>query len=85
LFDNYPSRCLLLDVSKKADMSYMVRPQHDWIIVDISRAQEEYVDHVYPFIEKLKDGIIFSPKYESLNVKLERIPHVIVMANFMPK
>lgn len=26
LFDNYPSRCLLLDVSKKADMSYMVRP-----------------------------------------------------------
>jgi len=43
------------------------------------------VDHVYPFIEKLKDGIIFSPKYESLNAKLERIPHVIVMANFMPK
>lgn len=26
LFDNYPSRCLLLDACKKADMSYLVRP-----------------------------------------------------------
>lgn len=26
LFENYPSRCLLLDISRKADMCYLVRP-----------------------------------------------------------
>lgn len=38
LYDNYPSKCLYLDVSKKADMNYLIKPDHQWIIIDISRA-----------------------------------------------
>lgn len=36
-------------------------------------------------MEKLKDGAVFSPKYESQIIKLDKIPHVIVMANFKPQ
>ena len=35
------------------------------VIFDLSRTQADKIDHVYSFIENLKNGIMFSPKYDS--------------------
>jgi len=54
----------------------------DIIIIDIPRSYDiGYLN--YTAIEKLKDGLFFSGKYESLT-KMFDSPHVICMANFPP-
>ena len=35
------------------------------VIFDLSRTQADKIDHVYSCIENLKNGIMFSPKYDS--------------------
>lgn len=50
-------------------------------IIDIPRCNQSYV--CYGTIEKLKDGLFFSGKYESGQIRL--IPlHIIIFANFPP-
>lgn len=51
------------------------------VIMDFSRSNEERIN--YSILENLKDGMIFSPKYDSRS-KYFSSPWVIVMANFMP-
>ncbi len=51
-------------------------------LFDIERSHEDYVS--YAAIEKIKDGLFFSTKYES-KVCCYNSPHVIVFANFLPK
>ncbi len=54
----------------------------DIIIIDIPRASYEYVS--YAAIEKVKDGLFFSGKYESQMV-LMNPPHIICFANQEPQ
>lgn len=54
------------------------------VLFNITRAQVEHSDHIYTFAEMLKDGYIFSTKYESCSKRF-RAPHVIVFANVFPK
>lgn len=50
-------------------------------IFNFSRSKKGKVN--YDSMESLKDGIVFSPKYES-NTKVFNSPHVVVTCNFAP-
>lgn len=51
------------------------------VFYDLCRVQEDHIS--YQSIEELKNGILFSSKYESCGLTFER-PHVIVFANIEP-
>lgn len=51
------------------------------VVFDYARDSKEYVN--YGVMEQLKNGILFSAKYES-GMKRFNIPKLIVMANFLP-
>lgn len=49
-------------------------------LFDVTRTQLEHMDHLYSFAEALKNGVIFSPKYES-GMKVFKPPRVVFFAN----
>lgn len=51
------------------------------VIFDFARSAEEYVS--YALIEQMKNGLLFSPKYNSTMKRFPR-PHVVVFSNFQP-
>lgn len=65
---------------KVSDVLYAYKGQ-SIVLVDLSR---ECRDHFqYSILEQLKDGMIFSGKYQSTS-RLFQSPHVVVFANFAP-
>lgn len=70
---------LVLSNGKSADIAH-VYDKHPIVVWDLSRCQIENVN--YGPMEDIKNGRIFSPKYDSC-VKLFPIPHVVVFANFL--
>lgn len=52
------------------------------VLFNFVRSKEEFVS--YEAIEKIKDGLFFSTKYES-SAYVANSPHVICFANFRPK
>lgn len=72
---------------KAADMKYGVSKhisdgfQLYVVFIDLTRSVEGFVS--YQGIEEIKNGILFSTKYES-NMCIFDSPHVVVFANFMP-
>lgn len=70
---------LRLTNGKTNDISYVWKGQH--VVFDFSRSQEEVIN--YGVLEDLKNGMVTSYKYESC-VKHFDIPHLFVMANFLP-
>lgn len=67
---------------KKADMAYTLIDEPHCLIVDAPRSKQgEFVQ--YDFLEEVKNGYVFSPKYES-RVKHFRAPHVVCMMNEYP-
>lgn len=72
--------CLRLENGKSADIKYAVTGQKV-VVFDLSRSQESHVN--YEVIESVKNGVVFSTKYES-QMKVYKTPHVIIMANFAP-
>lgn len=62
-----------------SDMAYAY-DNHPIVIFDISRTQAETADHLYSFAEMLKNGILFSTKYES-GQKVFQPPHVLFFSN----
>lgn len=67
---------------KVSDMAYGYNEERI-VVVDISRTQADNAKHLYEFAEKLKNGSVYSPKYES-GLKLFEPPHVVFFANFAP-
>lgn len=67
---------------KVADMAFAYDDSRI-VFFDVSRTQSEHMDHLYSFAEKLKNGLIFSAKYES-RLKYFKVPHVIFMSNSLP-
>ena len=67
---------------KLADMAFAYNYERV-VILDLARTQAEQCDHFYQLIESLKNGCLFSSKYESKR-KLFAPPHVVVFANFQP-
>lgn len=67
---------------KKADMAYVAREDAKTFIFDTPRSKQgEFVQ--YDFLEELKNGYFFSPKYES-RIKKIKTPHVVVCMNEYP-
>lgn len=74
-------KALLLS-GKHTDMAYAFKDQ-PIVIFDIARAQEDNLKHLYSFAENLKNGVLFSPKYESQQKNFP-VPHVIFFSNTFP-
>lgn len=67
---------------KKADMSFVLDPLIRVLFVDAPRSKQgEYLQ--YDFLEDVKNGYVFSPKYESRIKTMDKV-HVVVMMNEMP-
>lgn len=70
-----------MEMSKKADMAYSLRRNVTHLFVNCTRQQVDYLN--YSFLEAVKDGMVFSGKYESCT-KIIGPCHVIVMMNQHP-
>lgn len=67
---------------KKADMAYAYAKE-PVVIFDVCRTEAENMSHLFSMAEHLKNGLIFSNKYESV-VKIFKSPHVLFFSNSMP-
>ena len=70
-----------MEMAKKADMAYALRPEIRVLFVNITRQQVEYMN--YSFLESVKDGLVFSNKYESGLKQLGKC-HVVILMNQYP-
>lgn len=71
----------ILEAAKKADMAYALETTTRVLFINCVRKVTEFLS--YGFMEAVKDGIVFSPKYESGN-KLMAPCHVVVLMNQQP-
>lgn len=68
---------------KKADMSYVLKPTIRVLFIDAPRSKQgEFIQ--YDFLEDVKNGYVFCPKYES-SIKYLPSVHVVVMMNEHPE
>ena len=68
----------LLRVGKRDDLAHAIDPSKRVFFFDVPRGQLEYFQ--YNILEQLKDKFVFSPKYNSRNKVLEKVPHVVVFS-----
>lgn len=74
--------CQILTPGRRADMSYMLQPNLKVLFLDAPRAKNgDYIQ--YDFLEDLKNGRVFSPKYESIMKTYEPM-HIVVFMNEEP-
>lgn len=69
-------------LGKKADIYHAISDNIKILLIDIPRTCKEFTP--YEVIESVKNGMIFSGKYES-RTKVFNSPHIIVFANFSPE
>lgn len=65
----------LADMAEALDVTKM-----KVLFIDITRTKNEFVSYVYDFVENLKSGKMFSPKYGS-EMKRFPPPHVVIFSN----
>ncbi len=70
-----------MEPGKKADMAYALSTDVRILFVNVTRQQVEHIQ--YSFLESVKDGLVFSPKYES-GMKYLKPMHVVVLMNQLP-
>lgn len=74
--------CQVLTPGKRNDMAYVLKPGLKYLFLDAPRSkQSEFIQ--YDFLEDLKNGRVFSPKYESV-VKTYEPMHIVVCMNEQP-
>ena len=71
----------IIRAGKLADMALNYKFDTKIAIIDVPRAKSEHLQ--YSFLEELKDGVLFSPKYQSRMDYFEP-PHVLVFMNTDP-
>lgn len=73
-----------MEPAKKADMAYALQDDLKVLFLNVTRTTEEKNhDYLYSFVESVKDGMVFSPKYESRMKYYDKV-HVVVMTNSEP-
>lgn len=79
----HPNDTQILLPGKKADMAHALREDIRVLFVDAPRSKQgDYIQ--YDFLEEVKNGRVFSSKYES-RMKTFPAPHVVVAMNEFPK
>ena len=71
----------IMKCGKRDDMAFELDENVKILIIDVSRSAGSFLN--YQFIEDVKDGRVFSPKYESFTKRFNS-PHVVVMMNEEP-
>lgn len=71
-----------LSIGKRDDLAYAINPECRVFLIDVPRTQSEFLR--YEILEQLKDRMVFSPKYNSVNKVLKQQPHVVVFMNEEP-
>ena len=71
----------IMQPGRLQDMSYIYREQTKILLIDVPRSRTEHLQ--YSFLEAVKDGRLFSTKYES-RMKTFMPPHVVVFMNEEP-
>jgi len=78
--------CLFFEEGKKSDIMHLIFEAPDerleTMIIDVPRDNGNNIS--YKAIESIKNGMIYSPKYEG-GYKLFNSPHIIVFANQAPQ
>lgn len=64
------------------DIAHSISINPTLVVFNITRSNEDHIN--YGAIEACKDGLLFSPKYES-HMKVFNSPHIFVFSNFRPK
>jgi len=73
-----------MEPSKKADMAYALQDNLRVLFINVTRTSDSgTLDYLYSFVESVKDGMVFSPKYESRMKYYDKV-HVVVMMNSEP-
>jgi Putative viral replication protein len=81
-YDDMHDNVQIIVPGKKADMSYTVKEDTRVFFMDCPRSKQgDFIQ--YDFLEELKNGYVFSPKYES-RLKKMKTPHIVVMMNETP-
>lgn len=71
----------LLRMAKRDDVALSINESKRIFLIDIPRSQSEFLQ--YSVLEQLKDGLVFSPKYQSRMKHLKKA-HVVVFMNEAP-
>jgi len=71
-----------LSNGKTSDISFAIGDDVKIVVINFTRDNEERIN--YGSIEAIKDGMVFSGKYESKS-KIFDPPHIIIFANFSPR
>lgn len=79
--DTTDLKCHTFTHTKSADVAYAIKGTEKVFIFDLARKLEDMVNT--QIIECVKNGRVFSTKYQSIVKKFCK-PHVIVFANFKP-
>lgn len=73
-----------MEPAKKADMAYALQDNLRVLFLNVTRTTDsKNQEYLYSFVESVKDGMVFSPKYESRTKYFEKV-HVVVMMNQDP-
>jgi len=82
LLQNKPDDVQVLSIGKRDDIAHCIDETKSIFLFDIPRGSMEYLQ--YSVLEKLKDQLVFSGKYESNTKILPHPVHVVVMCNEEP-
>jgi Putative viral replication protein len=78
----HPETTQIVVPGRKQDMAYIIKEDTKVFFFDCPRSKQgEFIQ--YDFLEELKNGMIFSTKYES-RVKYLATPHIVVLMNEHP-
>ncbi len=72
----------ILRIGKRDDLAHVIDPECRVFFIDVPRGGMEHLQYV--ILESLKDGYVFSPKYDSTTKKMRNKVHVIVFSNEEP-
>lgn len=75
-----PKRVQSLRPGRAADMADSLEIRTDVIFIDVPRSRNDYIGHVYSFMEEAKDGEVFSPKFHSRYKPLPAC-HIVMFTN----
>lgn len=79
---NHPDTTQIILPGKKADMAYVLRETNRVVLFDCPKSKQgEYIQ--YDFLEEVKNGNVFSGKYECREKRFAP-PHVVVAMNEYP-